>query len=46
MVVQNTLNVQTVQSVTEINAVSTGQSILKGINLNQTLNDALGAARR
>ena len=46
VVVQNTLNVQPIQSVTEINAVSSGQSILKGINLNQTLNDALGAARR
>ena len=46
VVVQNTLNVQTIQSVTEINAVSNGQSILKGINLNQTLNDALGAVRR
>ena len=46
VVVQNTLNDQTIQSVTEINAASNGLSILKGINLNQTLNDALGAARR
>lgn len=46
IVIQNTLNNQKIQSTTEINAVSNGMSILKGMNLNQTLNDALGAALR
>jgi hypothetical protein len=46
IVIQNTLNDRTIQSVTEINAVSNGMSLMKGLNLNQTLNDALGAAVR
>ena len=45
LVIQNTLNDQKIQSTTEINAATNGLSILKTLNLNQTLNDALGARR-
>ena len=45
VVVQNTLSEQKIRSVTEINAASNGMSMLKGLNLNQTLNDALAGSR-
>jgi hypothetical protein len=44
LVVQNTLNDQKIRTLTEINAVTNGLSILKGLNLSQSLNDAIGAA--
>jgi hypothetical protein len=44
IVIQNTLNDQRIQSLTQIDAVSNGMSILKGINLNQALSDALNAS--
>ena len=46
LVVQNTLNDQTIRTLTEINAVSNGMSLLKGLNVAQSLNDALNAATR
>lgn len=46
VVIQNTLSNQQIQSVTQIDVVSNGMSLLKNLNLNQTLSDALGAAAR
>jgi hypothetical protein len=46
LVIQNTLNDQHIQSRTEINAASNGMSLLKGMNLMETLNSAVGAATR
>lgn len=46
VVIQNTLSNQKIQSVTQIDVVSNGMSLLKNLNLNQTLSDALGAAAR
>ncbi len=44
LVVQNTLDNQKIRTLTEINAVTNGMSLLKNINLSQSLNDAIGAA--
>ena len=44
IVIQNTLNNQKIQSITEINAASNGMSLMKSLNTAQTLSDALGAA--
>jgi hypothetical protein len=46
LLVQNTLNDQKIRTITEINAVTNGLSILKGMNLSQSLNDAINAATR
>ena len=46
IVIQNTLSNQKIQSLTEINATSNGMSLLKGLNTERTLSDALGAAAR
>jgi hypothetical protein len=46
LVVQNTLNDQKIRTLTEINAVTNGMSLLKNLNLSQSLNDAIGAATR
>jgi hypothetical protein len=44
VVVQNTENNRHIQSITELNAVSNGMGLLKGLNLSRTVDDALGAA--
>jgi hypothetical protein len=44
LVIQNTESNRHLQAVTEINAATNGMRILQGINLNQTLNDALKGA--
>lgn len=46
IVVQNTLNDQRIRTVTEINAVTNGMSLMKNMNLAQSLNDAIAAATR
>ena len=46
LVVQNTLNDQKIRTMTEINAITNGMSLLKNLNLSQSLNDAIGAATR
>jgi hypothetical protein len=44
IVIQNTENNRTLQALTELNVVTNGMGLLQGINLNQTLNDALKGA--
>jgi hypothetical protein len=44
IVIQNTENNRTLQAMTEINAGTNGMRMLQGINLFQTLNDALKGA--
>ena len=46
IVIQHTVSNQKIQSLTEINAASNGMSLLKGLNTERTLSDALGAAAR
>jgi hypothetical protein len=46
IVIQNTLDNQHIQSSTRIDAVSNGMSLLKGMRLLDTLNQAPGAAAR
>lgn len=46
LVIQNTLNDQKIRTMTEINALTNGMSLLKNLNLSQSLNDAIGAATR
>lgn len=44
IVIQNTENNRQLQAVTEINATTNGMRILQGMNLNQTMSDALKGA--
>lgn len=44
IVIQNTDNNRHIRAVTEINATTNGMRILQGMNLNQTMNDALKSA--
>lgn len=46
IVIQNTLSDQKIQAITEISAASNGMSLLKSMNVQQVLNDAIGAAAR
>lgn len=45
-IVQNTLNDQKIRTITQIDAVTNGMSLLKGMNTLGTLTDALSAAIR
>jgi len=44
--VQNTLNNQTIRNQTVIQATSSGLSVMKGLNLQSTLNDSINNAVR
>lgn len=46
LVVQNTLDGQKIRTVTQIDAVTNGMTMLKALNLSRTLSDAVGAAIR
>jgi hypothetical protein len=46
LVVQNSLNNQKIRTTTQIDAVTNGMTLLKNLNITQTLNDALAAAVR
>jgi hypothetical protein len=44
LVIQNTLNNQTIRSETAIQATTSGLSLVKGLNLQATINDAISGA--